>query len=430
MAELVGRFWEPSWDATTREARRGGRYTAYVPDPLDGRPLSLGGVLGHRAAAVESAVRGLATGPGGRGLESLARFLLRSEAIASSRIEGMHVSAQRVAIAELAESERVGQGKVSASARFVANNIAVLRAAATDLTEGAAVTVDAVNGLHRALLPEDHHGLRTVQNWIGGGGWNPLGADFVPPPPEQVRPLMEDLVAFATGGVHAPLVQAALVHAQFETIHPYTDGNGRVGRALIHTVLTRRGLTPTAILPISLVLLTHSDAYVNGLTAYRYTGPADSAEAWEGTAAWLSTFVEAAATAVDQVERFSADLVELRDDWSARLSALRTTRGIRDVPRAGSAVARLLDLLPEAPLVTAATLCRLLGVSAPAAHKALDELTDAGILTRRALDRGTRGYFAQDVFDLLTFAERRLASTRWDTRRSAPDRPVPAAPQR
>jgi Fic family protein len=429
MAELTVRTWEPSWDAPTREARRGGRYEAYVPDPLDWRPLALGGELATRAAGVEASVRALSSGTAARGLEGLARFLLRSEAIASSRIEGMHVSAQRVALAELAESEPVGRGRISASARFVANNIAVLRSAATDLAEGLDVTVGAVDGLHRALLPEErHHGLRTVQNWIGGSGWNPLGAQFVPPPETHVRPLMEDLVAYAAGGIHAPLVQAALVHAQFETIHHYTVGNGRVGRALIHTVLTRRGLTPAAILPISLVLLTHSDAYVDGLTAYRYLGPPDADAARAGTETWLSTFVDAAGTAVDQVTRFASDLTELRADWAARLSRLRAGRGVRDVPRSGSGVARLLDLLPEAPLVTAATVRRLLDVSAPAAHKALDELTDAGVLTRRTLERGTRGYFAQDVFDLLTFAERRLASTRWDTRESTPRRAVPARP--
>lgn len=115
----------------------------------------------------------------------------------------------------------------------------------------------------QALPDERHHGLREVQNWIGGNDWNPLDAQFVPPPPHHVEALMDDLVSYMNGGVHAPLVQAALVHSQFETIRPYTDGNGRVGRALIHTVLTRRGLTPSAVLPVSLVLLTRSDAYLD-----------------------------------------------------------------------------------------------------------------------------------------------------------------------
>jgi len=240
---------------------------------------------------------------------------------------------------------------------------------------------------------------------------------------------MNDLVAYANGGVHAPLVQAALVHAQFETIHPYTDGNGRVGRALIHTILTRRGLTPSAVLPISLVLLTRSDAYLDGLTAYRYTGESQSADAQAAVALWLATFLEAAELATDQVVRFAGELAESRAQWTSRLSAYRAARGIRETPRADSAVARLAKLLPEAPLVTTNTVRRLLGVSPPAAYKAAEELADAGIVVRRNLERGTTGYFARDVFELLTFAERRLARTRWDTRESPPLRPVPAAPK-
>ncbi len=99
--------------------------------------------------------------------------------------------------------------------------------------------------LHRALLPDDRHpGMREVQNWIGGDDWHPLDADFVPPPPDRVPALMADLVEYMNGVVHAPLIQAAIVHAQFETVHPFTDGSGRVGRALIHAVLSRRGVDP------------------------------------------------------------------------------------------------------------------------------------------------------------------------------------------
>ncbi|MCA1676694.1 MAG: Fic family protein, partial [Actinobacteria bacterium] len=284
--------------------------------------------------------------------------------------------------------------------------------------------------LHQALLPdEQHHGQRTVQNWIGGNDWHPLDAQFVPPPPEHVGALMDDLVQYANGGTHAALIQAALVHAQFETIHPYTDGNGRVGRALIHTVLTRRGLTPSAVLPLSLVLLTRSDAYVDGLTAYRYDAAASSDAAQTGLETWLSTFLDAAGLAVEQVIRFTSEVFELRARWREQLAAHRGAQGIRQVPRADSAVARLIELLPETPLVTARTVERMLAVSLPAARSALEELADAKVVNRKNIERGTTGYFARDVFELLTIAERRLASTRWDTRQSPPSRPVPALPQ-
>jgi Fic family protein len=392
--------------------------------------LAISADVSDRAAEVEAAVRRLTLRPQARSLEGLARFLLRSEAIASSRIEGMQASAQQVALAELAQTEQLRSTGFSRNAQFVANNITILRRAATDLAESESVTVEGIDGLHRALLPDErHHGLREVQNWIGGNNWNPLDAEFVPPPPEHVLGLADDLVRYAAGGVHAPLVQAALVHAQFETIHPYTDGNGRVGRALIHTVLTRRGLTPSAVLPVSLVLLTRSDAYVDGLTAYRYDGAPESSVAREAVETWLGTFLEAADLATDQVVRFATDLAELRAQWTARLSAHRVARGVRETPRADSAVARLAEVLPEAPLVTATTVRRMLNVSNPSAYNAVEELAEAGIVERRRLDRGTTGYFAREVFELLTFAERRLASTRWDTRQSPPSRPVPAVPR-
>ncbi|WP_200902545.1 MULTISPECIES: Fic family protein [Protofrankia] len=197
--------------------------------------------LDARCAQVEAVVRGLAHSPGARGLEGLARFLLRSEALASSRIEGLQVSAQQLALVELADTEGIPVRGFTANARLVANNIRALKQAAGELAEAPSITVADITNLHRALLP-DHHppGLRTVQNWIGGNDWHPLDADFVPPPPERVEPLMDDLALYMSGAGHSPLVQAGLVHAQFETIHPYTDGNGRVGRALIHTVLARR----------------------------------------------------------------------------------------------------------------------------------------------------------------------------------------------
>lgn len=430
MAELTTYVWEPSWDAPNRSAREGGRYDAYVPDLLGERGLLLHPALSRRAADVETAVRRLTLSPESRSLEGLTRFLLRSEAIASSRIEGMQVSAQQVALAELAQTEKLSNVGFSRNAQFVANNITVLRSAATDLAETDALSVAGIDGLHRALLPDErHHGLRDVQNWIGGSGWNPIGAQFVPPPPEAVPGLMDDLVSYAAGGAHAPLVQAALVHAQFETIHPYTDGNGRVGRALVHTVLTRRGLTPAAVLPVSLVLLTRSDEYLAGLTAYRYVGPRDSSAAQDGISHWVATFLDAAELAADQVTRFARELDELRNEWTTRLADHRARQGIRATPRSDSATARLMEVLTEAPLVTATTVRRMLGVSGPAAYKATEELAEAGIVTRRRLERRTTGYFARDVFELLTFAERRLASTRWDTREATPARPVPARPQ-
>jgi Fic family protein len=422
--------WEPLLTAPVARDRRAGHFRPYLPDPLATRPLIVDARLAAKAAQVETSVRNVVSGPGARGLEGLARFLLRSEAIASSRIEGLQVSPQQVALAEFALAEGGAVKGFTENARLVANNITALRRAASDLATAPAVTVTGVEELQQALLPGHQPlGLRTAQNWVGGSDWHPMDAEYVPPPAEQVGPLMTDLVDYINGAIHAPLIQAGLVHAQFETIHPFTDGNGRVGRALIHTVLARRGAVRVAVLPVSLVMLTRSQEYVEGLTSYRYDGPPDGDAARAGVSAWLAMFLDAVEVAVEQAGQFAADLEAQRLDWDQRLLTQRHARGVRDKPRADSAVARLIDLLPEVPLVTVQTTQRLLHVSAPAARNAVEELADAKILHRKQVERNTTGYLARDVFELLTFAERRLASTRWDTRESTPARPVPSRPQ-
>lgn len=428
MAAWESAHWESSAESgVPRNARRSGAYQSYVPDRVDGLALGIDGELSRRITTVERSIRAV-TGPGADSLAGVARFLLRSEAIASSRIEGIAPSAQQVALAELGQSETVhGVGE---QARLVANNMTIVRRSTTELVEVESLTVDHIVDLHKALLPDQprHHGLRSVQNWIGGSDWSPVDADFVPPAPGKVRDLMSDLVDYLNGSAHSPLIQAAIVHAQFETIHPFTDGNGRVGRALIHTVLARRGLTEHAVLPISLVLATLRTAYVDGLSAYRHDGRATSPEASAAIHAWLDTFVEASAVAAEQSRRLMRQIDDLRSAWDERLRAHRRSAGLRETPRSNSAVARLLAELPEAPVLTATTLARILGVSFPAANAALDELRQAGVLHSKSIERGTRAYVAREVLDLVTLAERELASTKFDTRISPPSRPVPVRP--
>lgn len=428
MASWERAWWEPSdVSLVPRADRRSGAYERYVPDPVDGAGLAIEGGIARRVGVVERGIRSL-NGPGVEGLAGVARFLLRSEAIASSQIEGIAPSAQQVALAELGQSETV-RG-VSEQARLVANNMTVVRQATTKLVDTDAVTVEDIVEIHRSLLPDEprHHGLRSVQNWIGSSSWTPIGAAYVPPDPDQVAAMMADLVDYANGAAHAPLIQAAVVHAQFETIHPFTDGNGRVGRALIHTVLSRRGLTAQAVLPISLVLATFSGTYVKGLTGYRHAGSPRSREANAAVNSWLAIFVDAAATAIEQATALIDQIGELQQDWSSQLATYRQSVGLRALPRADSAVARLLNQLPEAPVLTAATLSNILAISQPSANAALDELRQAGILTTRAVSRGATAYVARDVLDLITNTERTLASTQFDTRASAPMRSVPARP--
>ena len=443
------------------------------------------------AARAEARVRALGALPD---MAGIARFLLRSEAIASSRIEGVAPSAHRVALAELAQQEEV-RG-LSEQARAVARNVTLVRAAVEELSGARPVTADRLLALHRSLLPDspEHHGTRSTQNWVGGSSYHPLDADFVPPPPELVPDLVADLLTYLNGATHAPLIQAALVHAQFETIHPFADGNGRVGRELIHTVLTRRGLLAGMILPTSPVLSTLSDEYVEALSRFREAGdpgrrswagssrgarfrkagdpdgpdaeshrpdsagpdgpdalgdpggpgglgksgdpggpggpggPNEPGESDGGRDAWISFFLGAVVLACDQAERISAELTDVREEWNESLQKWVAREGGGRALRKDSAALRILEGLPGAPVLTIATASRIYGVSRTASSRGLETLRAAGILTTESIGAGRRAYTAPAVLDTITWAERRLASTRFDTRICAPARAVPAGP--
>lgn len=414
------------------------------------------------AARAEARVRALGALPD---MAGIARFLLRSEAIASSRIEGVAPSVHRVALAELAQQEEV-RG-LSEQVRAVARNVTLVRAAAEELSGAQPVTADRLLALHRSLLPDspEHHGTRSTQNWVGGSSYHPLDADFVPPPPELVPDLVADLLTYLNGATHAPLIQAALVHAQFETIHPFADGNGRVGRALIHTVLTRRGLLASMILPTSPVLSTLSDEYVEALSCFRKAGdpdwpdalgdpggpggpgksgdpngpsgpggpggpdgPNEPGESDGGRDAWISFFLGAVVLACDQAERISAELTDVREEWNESLQKWVAREGGGRALRKDSAALRILEGLPGAPVLTIATASRIYGVSRTASSRGLETLRAAGILTTESIGAGRRAYTAPAVLDTITWAERRLASTRFDTRICAPARAVPARP--
>jgi len=421
-------FWDNDVTGMPRRERRSGEYRWYNPDHVVGRGRVIDADLARRIAGVERRIRSL-DGPGADILSSVARFLLRSEAIASSHIEGVAPSAKQVALAELGTTELV-QG-LSAHAKLVANNLTVVQVAAGRLADADVITIADLEELHAALLADEPrlHGIRSRQNWIGGADHHPLDADFVPPAPDRVPSRVADLLEYITGAADSPLVQAALVHAQFETIHPFSDGNGRVGRALIHTVLTRRGLTTTAVLPISLVLATRRPDYINGLTAYRFEGAADAPAAVAAVTEWIQVFIDAADDAVTQSQRIVNDIAQVRQDWEARIDQHRQAGGRRRALRSDSTTAHILDALPSAPVLTVRTTAALFDVSTKAAATALEELSAADILSTRSIGRGARAYLADDLLDLITVAERRLASTRFDTRESSPVRPVPARPQ-
>jgi Fic family protein len=191
---------------------------------------------------------------------NLPALILRSESSSSSRIEGPTSSVQDVAFAELSD-------KVPANARLVANNVAAMRAA---ISQSGPIDVKSLCDVHDTLMAGtgEEMGLRDEQVWIGGTAYSPHGAMFVPPHPSRLDFCLDDLVRFCYREDIHPIAKAALFHAQFETIHPFTDGNGRVGRALLHRILADEEVVQHAALPISASLLRNVNTYMEALNAY------------------------------------------------------------------------------------------------------------------------------------------------------------------
>ena len=420
MAELLRRRWEPRFQGLTRRDRQGCNYDAYLPDPLASWDLNLPGDLAADIADAETAIRDLnQAGTTHVSLEGLARFLLRAESVASSKIEGLDAGARRLVEAEALLAE--GGEAADRVAVEVLGNIASMESAVELAGEGREITLGDLLGIHEILMersPTPRLGgvIREEQNWIGGSSYNPCTASFVPPPAEYVKGLLEDLTVYINGDEHPALVQAALAHAQFETIHPFADGNGRTGRALIHIILRRRSLAPAFVPPISLVLATWSGDYISGLTAFRHLQPADSPERSTTAHTWLRTFAGATLRACSDAQAYASRIDGLVEHWRSALGIVRK----------GSALDRLLDVLPGVPLMTVESAARLIDRSDVAAGSAINRLADAGILAQRNIGRQRYRIFeAPEVLELFTSLERALASPTGDTATEQPVRPVP-----
>jgi Fic family protein len=426
MASFEIRRWNPAPNVAglPRKHRRPCDYRLYLPDRLAGRTIMLDGDV---AADVSDAERAIARlNVRARALidtEALARLLLRAESVASSRIEGLEIGARRLLRADAARE--FGEAPTDVTAVEVLGNIDAMTFGTQAIEEGDAITVDVLLEVHRRLLADtrlsQHAGrLRTVQNWVGGSGYNPCSASFVPPPPESVEPLLEDLCGFCNDDQLPAVAQAAIAHAQFETIHPFVDGNGRVGRALIHLILRRRGLAPRALPPISLVLATRANDYIGGLVATRYEGPSDGKAAHEGLNLWVGRFAGAAQRSVLDATTFEERVDELEESWRERLGSVRR----------GSATDVLLQKLPALPILTVNSAASLVGRSFLATNQAVERLVKENILTSIRAGRRNRAFEAPELISAFTDFERGLASPTGDTRVTPPARRVPHGRQR
>ena len=388
---LIQLTWshDPTIYAPSKYKRACG-YEAFLPAPITAMPLSLEASVAGLVSEAEHAIRDLNDKPR-PALAPMARLLLRTEAIASSKVEGMQLGARELARAEA----RVESGqKASAVAIEILANIDAMVLAVEEASTRDRFGVSEIVAIHQRLMERaENRGVagktRTRQNWLGGNDYNPCGADFVPPPPEHVRALLDDLCAAINDDRLPPVVQAALVHAQFETIHPFDDGNGRTGRALIHVVLRRRRVAPEYLPPVSVVLAAAKERYIEGLTTFR----------GDNVSAWVEHFAAAAARAARLARVYVGAVEALMEDWRTRLSASRSA------PRAGAAAWAIIDVLPAHPMITAPVAVAATGRAKAAVYQAIEQLQEAGVLVSLSESRRNRAWDAVGLLDIIMALE-------------------------
>lgn len=372
--------WQPSLDlGYARSSRRAAPYSAAVPVTIADLDMSL---PPSADAEMEDASHEIARFDAELGGEIVpfASVLLRSESAASSRIENLTASARSIAEAELSN----GRGKPTAE--LIVANTAAMQAA---IELSATITPGAILAMHAALLKgQTRHTpgqWRTEPVWIGGGN-SPIAAEFVPPEHTRVPAAIDDLIAYAQRGDAPLLAQIAITHAQFETIHPFTDGNGRTGRALVQAMLRNKGLTRQVTVPVSAGLLADTAGYIDALTAYRQGDAVPIVE----------KFAQASIRAVVNGRQLITELRELRSSWNDRLTA-----------RSDSAVWKVADLLTRRPVVNSVLLRDELGLRTDHPRRYLDPLAEAGIVIESSGRTRNRIWRAPEVLKALdAFAER------------------------
>ncbi|MEI7055018.1 Fic family protein [Nocardioides sp. CCNWLW239] len=381
-AERVVVPWRQRIKGGTIDDRRLAEVTVSIPARISDVRLS---VPPGVAAECDEAVRAIASLDATHGpqLRPLATMLLRAESIASSKIEHE--------IASVEDYVRALHGAKSNSSA-----LSMVRATgALDRLVAGPLDLATLLDAHRRLMREDpidgpYAGRwRDMQNWIGGSGHSPRGAVYVPPPPDRVPDLMDDLVDFATRDDIAVIPQAAIAHAQMEAIHPFTDGNGRIGRALAAAVVRRRGIARVVTVPMASALATRRDAYFQALNRF-HAGDAEPI---------ISIIATASTIAAEESKVTASRLGELPDDWQERVR-----------PSKASAAESLLAKLAIEPVITTADVEDDLGLSVATTHRVIDRLRDAGVI--RPLTNRTRNqvWGAGDILDELADLDVRIAA--------------------
>ena len=346
-------------------------YEAAVPASISSLPVEVPAPLAQRLAEVEVSLARFDTAQTARDW-ALPALLLRSESSSSSQIERLTSSVRNVALAELTD-------KAPANALLIAGNVAAMREA---LGQSGDVGIDSICAIHDVLMrgTREAMGLREEQVWIGGSPYSPHGATFVPPRADRVRPCLEDLVTFAAREDISPIAKAAIFHAQFETIHPFTDGNGRTGRTLLHRMLARDEVLLHTMLPVSAGLLHDVERYMRALEAY-HGGAVEPI---------IECLADALELAVVIGARIASDVEEVLDSWASA-----------NTDRAGSASHRLPALLVGQPVVDVAYVASHLGITDRAARNLVEVACERGILAKMGNAKRGAFYQAPDLIAVL-----------------------------
>lgn len=355
-----------------------GPYDAAIPVEIIDQPLDLSPETLAMSTDAAGEVARFDAEMGGE-IAPFSAVLLRSESAASSQIENLSASARAIAEAEIGEGSRT-------NARQILGNVAAMSAA---IALSGDLTADSILAMHQALLgdvePEIAGEWRREPVWVGGSNLGPHGALFVPPRFERVPGLINDLVQFIDRDDLPVLAHVAIAHAQFETIHPFPDGNGRTGRALMHAMLRGKGLTRNVTVPVSAGLLVNLEDYFESLTSYRDGDP-------EPIVQQVST---ASYAAIHNGRQLVEDLRAIQLAWRERVRARRD-----------AGAWRIADLLLRHPVINVRLVSDELGIAAPNVYRSIEPLVTADVLASSGRQRD-RVWRAQEVLEAVdAFAAR------------------------
>ena len=352
-------------------------YEAALPAKIAQLTVNLPPEIQRRIADVEVAATRFDEAQNARDW-NLPALLLRSESSSSSQIERLTSSVRNVALAELSD-------KAPTNALLIAGNVAAMREA---LERAAGSTGTIVNSGSEPQAISSAPSVATMREltiWIGGTPYSPHGASFVPPHASRVPDYINDLIEFGVREDVPPVAKEAIFHAQFETIHPFTDGNGRTGRALVHRMLANDEVLMHSTLPVSAGLLHDVERYMKALDAY-HVGKIEPI---------IACFADALELAVVIGLRIADDVDDVLSAWRAS-----------NTDRAGSASHGLPELLVEQPVVNAAYVANRLAITDRAARTLIETACERGILSKMGNAKRGAYYQADELIGILEEASR------------------------